>query len=206
MKNYVFFLMLLLIASCGGPNYPDQQEEPPKKGVEVPKPQEIREDFPDTLKYMSDVNITYYKEVRPFTLETNDSTIIVDGIKFQIVDTKRTDRGGKTILSFHVIPYSGLFTGTSLIMIAYNEENMGEVAIPPLGIFSTQRPDQWTLKEKETVKVPSRKTKNHIVGTGQNLSGIGKQYGMSVKQIQELNKMGNRTRINVGQKLKVYAD
>lgn len=206
MKYTILFALLVLV-SCGGPNYPDQQEQPPQPGVEIPPQREVvREDFPDTLKYMSDVNITYYKEIRPFTFETNDSTIIVDGLKFQIVDTKRTEKGGKTVLSFHVVPYSGLFTGTNLIMVAYNEDDMGEVAIPPFGIFSTQKPDQWTLKEKQVTKTPSRKTKTHIVGTGQNLSGVSKQYGMTVNQIQELNNMGNRTRINVGQKLKVYAD
>lgn len=208
MERQTVLILLLLFFGCGGPQYPDSSTPPPKPGVVVTT-SSIESTALDTLRYMSDMKVSYYKEIKSFILEMNDSTIIVDGNKFQIIDTKRIEKDGKIILSFHVAPYSGLHSNISTIMAVYNEERVVEIAISPLGIFSTVRPDQWTLQEPSK-KVPpattaEKPTKIHVVGTGQTLSVISRQYKMTVKEIRELNSL-RTTRIIVGQKLKVYAN
>lgn len=58
----------------------------------------------------------------------------------------------------------------------------------------------------EKKKAPVEKTSVYTVKAGDNLSLIAKKYGTTVAKIQELNDMGNSTRIDVGQKLKVAGE
>ncbi|TNE85451.1 MAG: LysM peptidoglycan-binding domain-containing protein [Deltaproteobacteria bacterium] len=58
-----------------------------------------------------------------------------------------------------------------------------------------------TLRPKET----PRTEVVHTVASGENLSRIAEKYGVSVRELQELNGIDNPSHIRVGQKLKVQA-
>ncbi|MCQ2102984.1 MAG: LysM peptidoglycan-binding domain-containing protein [Fibrobacter sp.] len=55
-------------------------------------------------------------------------------------------------------------------------------------------------------KPAAEKTSVYTVQAGDNLSVIAKKFNTTVSKIQELNNMGNTTRIDVGQKLKVSGE
>jgi LysM repeat protein len=48
-------------------------------------------------------------------------------------------------------------------------------------------------------------TKTHTVAKGETLSQISKQYGVSVEEIQELNKIGDAKKLQAGQTIKIPA-
>lgn len=55
-------------------------------------------------------------------------------------------------------------------------------------------------------KVSNEKVSVYTVVPGDNLSAIARKFSTTVSKIQELNNLGNSTRIDVGQKLKVNGD
>lgn len=61
-----------------------------------------------------------------------------------------------------------------------------------------------TANKKKAVTV--EKTTIYTVQSGDNLSFIAKKFGTTVSKIQELNNLGNSTRIDIGQKLKVAGE
>jgi LysM repeat protein len=48
-------------------------------------------------------------------------------------------------------------------------------------------------------------TKTHTVAKGETLSQISKQYGVSVEEIEELNKIGDAKKLQAGQTIKIPA-
>jgi LysM repeat protein len=46
-------------------------------------------------------------------------------------------------------------------------------------------------------------TKTHIVAKGETLTQISKQYGVSVEEIEELNKIGDAKKLQAGQTIKI---
>lgn len=72
---------------------------------------------------------------------------------------------------------------------------------------SNDKPKADKSKQAKPQKqVSSEKTSVYTVQPGDNLSVIAKKYSTTVSKIQELNNMGNSTRIDVGQKLRVSGD
>jgi LysM repeat protein len=51
----------------------------------------------------------------------------------------------------------------------------------------------------------SANTKTHTVAKGETLSQISKQYGVSVEEIEELNKIGDAKKLQAGQTIKIPA-
>ena len=48
-------------------------------------------------------------------------------------------------------------------------------------------------------------TKTHTVAKGETLTQISKQYGVSVEEIEELNKIGDAKKLQAGQTIKIPA-
>ena len=48
-------------------------------------------------------------------------------------------------------------------------------------------------------------TKTHIVAKGETLTQISKQYGVSVEDIEQLNKIGDAKKLQAGQTIKIPA-
>lgn len=46
-------------------------------------------------------------------------------------------------------------------------------------------------------------TKTHIVAKGETLTQISKQYGVSVEEIEQLNKIGDAKKLQAGQTIKI---
>jgi membrane-bound lytic murein transglycosylase D len=46
-------------------------------------------------------------------------------------------------------------------------------------------------------------TKTHTVAKGETLTQISKQYGVSVEEIEELNKIGDAKKLQAGQTIKI---
>jgi len=57
----------------------------------------------------------------------------------------------------------------------------------------------------KTVKISERTLKNryHVVKSGETLYTIGRRYGVTVKQLQKINKLSGGSVIHPGQKLKI---
>jgi hypothetical protein len=80
---------------------------------------------------------------------------------------------------------------------------MDQIAIN-LSNLQKQMPKVRTQKAK-TSKVSKKTTRNryHIVKSGETLYQIGPRYGLTVKELRQLNKLGNNVTIYPGQKLVV---
>lgn len=209
-------LIILIIASCGGPNYPDQPPIPPPDKLQE-KAVEPTPDFfeTDTLNYISS-QAKYYQQVRPILVSVDGNSIFVDGNEFRILEQIDTLVNGFTVVACKVQAISGSLNNIEQIITAYKGSTLVELSMPPLGIFAKDTPTQWILnneqkkaQEKKIVET-DKITKTHVVGTGDNLNDIAKQYHMNLKQLIELNR-NQLTRngkissiIRPGQKLKVY--
>lgn len=60
-------------------------------------------------------------------------------------------------------------------------------------------------KPSKTAKISKHALKNryHIVKSGETLYTIGRQYGVTVKELQKINKLSGKSVIHPGQKLKI---
>jgi LysM repeat protein len=69
----------------------------------------------------------------------------------------------------------------------------------------TNQPTAEEIKENTTGKKPVQHIVNHKVKKGETVAKIAKRYGVSIKQIQELNNLSGKqlSKIKIGQVLRI---
>jgi LysM repeat protein len=60
-----------------------------------------------------------------------------------------------------------------------------------------------TAGVEKPAPVDASGTRTHVVARGETLSAIAKQYGVTVDQIQQLNKIGDAKKLQAGQTIKI---
>lgn len=212
----------MIIFGCGGPDYPD--EIPPTKTETQKEVDDLYEGIDTSFEMVTDTfnfistEAKYYQQIRPILVSSDGNSIFIDGNEFRILQQMDTIIDGTTIIGYKVQGISGLYNNINEIAMAIKDDQLQEMAIPPLGIFSKNTPDKWILNEeqskanKEKIVKTDRTITTHEVGTGQNITIIARMHNMSVQELIELNrnkltKNGKiSSKIYPGQKLKVYAD
>ncbi len=68
---------------------------------------------------------------------------------------------------------------------------------------ATANPAPTTAGVENPAPADSGNTKTHIVAKGETLTQISKQYGVSVDEIEQLNKIGDAKKLQAGQTIKI---
>jgi LysM repeat protein len=68
---------------------------------------------------------------------------------------------------------------------------------------ATGNPAPTTAGVENPTPADSANTKTHIVAKGETLTQISKQYGVSVEEIEQLNKIGDAKKLQAGQTIKI---
>jgi LysM repeat protein len=68
---------------------------------------------------------------------------------------------------------------------------------------ATGNPAPTTAGVENPTPADSANTKTHIVAKGETLTQISKQYGVSVDEIEQLNKIGDAKKLQAGQTIKI---
>jgi LysM repeat protein len=68
---------------------------------------------------------------------------------------------------------------------------------------ATANPAPTTAGVENPTPADSANTKTHIVAKGETLTQISKQYGVSVEEIEQLNKIGDAKKLQAGQTIKI---
>ena len=68
---------------------------------------------------------------------------------------------------------------------------------------ATANPAPTTAGVESPAPADSANTKTHIVAKGETLTQISKQYGVSVEEIEQLNKIGDAKKLQAGQTIKI---
>jgi len=74
-------------------------------------------------------------------------------------------------------------------------DNMGQIEITPFPTFESLSTVQPTVSANNEVTIP----KQHVVQTGETLTGIARQYGTTIETLIELNTLENPDVLSVGQ-------
>lgn len=216
MRNILIVGIILLILSCGGPEYPEDKPSMAAPKIEdttatthVKTTEDIVETA-DTFQYLTDMKIRYYEQVRPVIVHYDGEDIIVDGNAFRILLIATEVQNKDTIVTYEVQSIAGSLSTVEQIRMQYNN-GLQSFEMSPLGIFSKMKPvvhSKLHDKKKEAAaNFPSdKKIKIHVVGSGDNLSDIARMYHMKLSTLRELNEetLKGSSRIYPGQKLKYY--
>ncbi len=68
---------------------------------------------------------------------------------------------------------------------------------------ATANPAPTTAGVESPAPADSANTKTHIVAKGETLTQISKQYGVSIEEIEQLNKIGDAKKLQAGQTIKI---
>jgi LysM repeat protein len=69
----------------------------------------------------------------------------------------------------------------------------------------TAKPEPATAGVEKPSPADSGNEKTHVVAKGETLTQISKQYGVSVEEIEQLNKIGDAKKLQAGQTIKIPA-
>ena len=78
-------------------------------------------------------------------------------------------------------------------------------ATPAAANPAAANPQQRRRSGKSRLRPTAANTKTHIVAKGETLTQISKQYGVSVEEIEQLNKIGDAKKLQAGQTIKIPA-
>jgi LysM repeat protein len=68
---------------------------------------------------------------------------------------------------------------------------------------ATANPAPTTAGVENPTPADNANTKTHVVAKGETLTQISKQYGVSVEEIEQLNKIGDAKKLQAGQTIKI---
>jgi len=78
-------------------------------------------------------------------------------------------------------------------------------ATPAAANPAAANPATTTAGVENPTTADNANTKTHIVAKGETLTQISKQYGVSVEEIEQLNKIGDAKKLQAGQTIKIPA-
>ena len=78
-------------------------------------------------------------------------------------------------------------------------------AEPPVPQRRRANPNTVTAGVENPTPVDAANIKTHTVAKGETLTQISKQYGVSVEEIEQLNKIGDAKKLQAGQTIKIPA-
>jgi LysM repeat protein len=79
----------------------------------------------------------------------------------------------------------------------------GTAANPAAANPATANPAPTTAGVENPAPADNGNTKTHIVAKGETLTQISKQYGVSIDEIEQLNKIGDAKKLQAGQTIKI---
>ncbi len=81
------------------------------------------------------------------------------------------------------------------------------ILVPDRGdVYYAQNESVQVSSATRSEMAPARNVGIHVVRRGDNLSTIARRYGVTIQQLRELNNLGNRSMLSVGQRLKLRED
>ena len=78
-------------------------------------------------------------------------------------------------------------------------------AEPPVPAAAPTNPNTATAGVENPTPADAANIKTHTVAKGETLTQISKQYGVSVEEIEQLNKIGDAKKLQAGQTIKIPA-
>jgi LysM repeat protein len=78
-------------------------------------------------------------------------------------------------------------------------------ATPAAANPAAANPATTTAGVENPTTADNANTKTHIVAKGETLTQISKQYGVSIEEIEQLNKIGDAKKLQAGQTIKIPA-
>ncbi len=117
-----------------------------------------------------------------------------------------TEQESKNVAEIKTIKYNNSEVSTYTVSGGDNLSLIAgkfNVNVGDLIDWNDLKSDKILVGQKLKIKNPGTSTSIHVVSTGENLSSIADNYGMSLSQLMEINNLKD-DKILIGQRLKVY--
>jgi len=126
-------------------------------------------------------------------------TVELESLKAEIkAQGEKIDR-----LTQEVVTLSGMLKEKSAPTVAKAEPVVA--ATPSAANPAASNPAAPVAGVENPAPADNANTKTHTVAKGETLTQISKQYGVSVEEIEELNKIGDAKKLQAGQTIKIPA-